>query len=271
MDPHSEAVVPKPEVQDWIAKARESLQTFGGLLPAVSSSNNGRNSTDEEADDENSEDDSGYDTAEDKLPKVGASPTSSTKKKDVSAPKYLPNEEAPYGLLAHLSIKANPRQKSVEPESSDAVGVARVDFFRPSPAPDPIRTSKLSNGMKLPYILSREIVTVQEVDTLFDIYFKKMNPSTSLLDPKLHTPQYVVMRSPFLFTVVCAIASRFYTERPDLYEQLMNYAQLAAGSALITGTKNEEMCAAYLLMQLYPVPAKRWEEDRGWIYLGVGI
>jgi hypothetical protein len=32
-------------------------------------------------------------------------------------------------------------------------------------------------------------------------YFDKMNMSASLLDPVLHTPQYVVVRSPFLFTV----------------------------------------------------------------------
>lgn len=51
----------------------------------------------------------------------------------------------------------------------------------------------------------------------------------------------------------------------------MEYGQLAAGTALISGTKNEEMSAAYLLMQLYPVPAKRWDEERSWIYLGVAI
>ena len=70
---------------------------------------------------------------------------------------------------------------------------------------------------------------------------------------------------------VCGVASRFYEPRPHLYQQLMQYGQLAAGTALISGTKNEEMSAAYLLMQLYPVPAKRWDEERSWIYLGVAI
>lgn len=115
-----------------------------------------------------------------------------------------------------------------------------------------------------------------------------MNISANLLDPVLHTPQYVAMRSPFLFTIskdllhmhwslningdqVCGIASRFYESRPRLYQQLMQYTQLAAGTALISGTKNEEMSAAYLLIQLYPVPAKRWDEERSWIYLGVAI
>ncbi|KAI6154797.1 hypothetical protein BKA82DRAFT_377648 [Pisolithus tinctorius] len=31
------------------------------------------------------------------------------------------------------------------------------------------------------------------------------------------------------------------------------------------------MCAAYMILQLYPVPSKYWEEDWGWIYLGVAI
>lgn len=269
IDNNSETVVPKPEVQDWIAKARESLQTFGGLLPAASSSRDDVHDVDADTSSDDgaadSDDDAGYDTA-DEGPSHSQSPAPPTKKKTPSSPKQIP-EEAPYGLMARLSIKS--RQKSAEPESSDAIGVANVNFFRPSPAPDLIRTSQPSGD--LPYILTRGIVTVDEVDALFEIYFKKMNPSTSLLDAKLHTPQYVVMRSPFLFTVVCAIASRFYTKRPELYAQLMHYAQFRAGTALTSGIKNEEMCAAYLLMQLYPVPAKRWEEDRGWIYLGVGI
>lgn len=51
----------------------------------------------------------------------------------------------------------------------------------------------------------------------------------------------------------------------------MHYAQLAAGTALITGTKNVEMCSGYILLSLYPVPAKRWEDQRSWLYLGVAI
>lgn len=131
IDSSEESVVPKPEVQDWIAKARESLQAFGELIPAAaaSSSNDdvrdadGGASGDEGADD--SDGDTGYDTADEHLPS-GSSPAPPTKKKD---PKLIP-EEAPYGLMARMSIKS--RQKSAEPETSDAIGVANVDFFRPS-------------------------------------------------------------------------------------------------------------------------------------------
>lgn len=71
--------------------------------------------------------------------------------------------------------------------------------------------------------------------------------------------------------LVCAIASRFYAERPDLYPQIMRHAQLAAGTALISGNKNVEMCQAYILLSLYPVPSRKWEDQRGWLYLGLAI
>lgn len=76
---------------------------------------------------------------------------------------------------------------------------------------------------------------------------------------------------PLTSCVVCGIASRFYTVRPDLYQQAMRYAQLAAGTALIGGQKSVEVVHAYILLSLYPVPARKWEDDRSWIYLGVAI
>ena len=71
--------------------------------------------------------------------------------------------------------------------------------------------------------------------------------------------------------IVCAIASRFYTERPGIYSTVMQYAQLAAGTALISGNKNVEMCQAYLLLSLYPIPARKWEDQRTWLYLGLAV
>ncbi|KAF9223844.1 hypothetical protein BS17DRAFT_121764 [Gyrodon lividus] len=277
MEANSEAVVPNAEMQDWIAKAQEPLQAYGGLVPPWAPMEH-REDPDPSDDDitaeEYSDDQSGYATADDDVPRDMASPASSITKKQVTAKtklNMLPADDAPYGLMASLAIKKSAREKSVEPESLEAIGVANANFFKPSSAPDPIRMNLAPTGVRLPHILARGIVTTQEVDMLYNIYFEKMNPAASLLDPALHTPQYVAMRSPFLFTIICGVASRFYTPRPDLYGQLMHYAQLAAGTALISGTKNEEMSAAYLLMQLYPVPAKRWDEERSWIYLGVAI
>ena len=73
-----------------------------------------------------------------------------------------------------------------------------------------------------------------------------------------------------LNVIVCAIASRFFTERP-IYATMMQYAQLAAGTALISGNKNVEMCQAYLLLSVYPLPARKWEDQRTWLYLGLAV
>jgi hypothetical protein len=157
-----------------------------------------------------------------------------------------------------------------------------------------------------PHILARGIISTSDAEKLFAMYvihdslflsiinsifsyFDKMNDSTSLLDPIHYTPPLTAVRSSFLFTVseyecshcnllcgiltapVCAVASRYYDERPDVYPQLMHYAQLAAGTGLISGTKNVEMCAAYILLSLYPVSTRRMAEQRSWLYLGLAI
>lgn len=133
------------------------------------------------------------------------------------------------------------------------------------------------------------IQTCSSATELLSSYFDNMGLSISLLDPVLYTAQKTCWRSPFLFTVseyhlyvphsmqdltinsVCAIASRYYSDKPDLYSTLMEYAQLAAGTALISSQKNVEMCQAYILLSLYPVPARRYEDDRSWLYLGLAI
>ena len=98
-----------------------------------------------------------------------------------------------------------------------------------------------------------------------------------LLDPDIHTPSAVLVRSPFLFTVICAMASRYLRFHPekesyaDVYSLAMHYAKTAAASALIDGRKCVEMCQAYILMSLYAPKGKRFDEDRTWFYSGVAM
>jgi hypothetical protein len=102
----------------------------------------------------------------------------------------------------------------------------------------------------------------------FELFFSQ--PFISLLEPKLHTPAQTFSRCPFLFTVVCAIASR-YSDKPDVYPIAMHFAKSAAANALVDGWKSVELCQAYILMSIYAVPARRWEEDRSWLYTGLAI
>jgi|ERR1700722_12466351 len=51
----------------------------------------------------------------------------------------------------------------------------------------------------------------------------------------------------------------------------MHFAKHSAANALIDGWKSVELCQAYIMMSIYAVPAKRWEEDRSWLYTGLAI
>ena len=96
---------------------------------------------------------------------------------------------------------------------------------------------------------------------------------------------------------VYAVASRYYADKSEIYPIAMHFAKHAAANALITGMyqvnawrriwcahvlfgafvrtrigwKSVELAQAYIIMSVYGVPARRWEEDRGWLYTGLAI
>ncbi|RXW24288.1 hypothetical protein EST38_g1583 [Candolleomyces aberdarensis] len=209
--------------------------------------------------------------------KSGATHNTQRKKHsgDKEKPANLPVEASPFGLFGNLSLKTSrPRSRvpsEIDEDEDKGAGIDNQDFFRPTPAPAALIRRAPTIEPQAPAILTKGLITPAEAEKLFHIYYEEINLSVSLLDPVLYDAKRTFWRSPFLFTVICAISSRFYEERPDLYQQAMHYAQLAAGNALINGTKNVEMCAAYILMSLYPIPVKRWENQRGWLYLGLAI
>lgn len=73
------------------------------------------------------------------------------------------------------------------------------------------------------------------------------------------------------FLSVCAISSRYYVGKSEIYPIAMHFAKHSAANALINGWKSVELCQAYILMSIYAVPARRWEEDRSWLYTGLAI
>jgi hypothetical protein len=70
---------------------------------------------------------------------------------------------------------------------------------------------------------------------------------------------------------VCAISSRFYDEKPEIYHMALHMAKASAANAFLDGWKTVEMCQAFLLMASYMPPAKRWDEDRTWFYSGLAF
>ncbi|KAM6490759.1 hypothetical protein JOM56_013722 [Amanita muscaria] len=87
-----------------------------------------------------------------------------------------------------------------------------------------------------PEIVLHGLVTPGDVEELFQLFYEKINVL-------LHTPASTFSRCPIPFHT----------------------------NALVDGWKSVELCQAYILMSIYAVPARRWEEDRSWLYTGLAI
>ncbi|KAG8742281.1 hypothetical protein FRC10_001705 [Ceratobasidium sp. 414] len=194
----------------------------------------------------------------------------------------LPADSAPFGLLAELALddpdreedKSTGRRSAIKEKDASGdrdVGLANVEYFKPGPMAHPELRRIIVERQMVPEILTLGVVTDDEVEHLFRIFHERIDAVIAIIDPVIHTVAGVKARCPFLFTVICAIASRYWVERPELYTILMHHAKSAAATAITDGWKSLEVCQAYLLLCVYPQPARSWEEDRAWLFLGCAI
>ncbi|KAI9449290.1 hypothetical protein BJY52DRAFT_1227874 [Lactarius psammicola] len=163
------------------------------------------------------------------------------------------DDAVPIGLLANLAISTSKDRPAVsaekkgkenaDDEDDNDVGVASRQFFMPGPSQNLALRKSLIDKISPPDILVHKLVTPEDVEKLFDIFYTRINPFISLLEPKLHTPALTFSRCPFLFTVVCAIASR-YSDKPEVYPIAMHFAKSAAANALVDGWKNLSNCGS---------------------------
>ncbi|KAH9942813.1 hypothetical protein B0H21DRAFT_695974 [Amylocystis lapponica] len=195
------------------------------------------------------------------------------------AAEQLPDAAVPIGLLAKMSLynnttKERKKEKTLagDGESDDGdVGVASPDYFMPGPVHDLAMRANLIQDHSPPEILVYGLVTPDDVEGLFKIYYERLNVHVTLLDAEVHTPANTFARCPFLFTVICAVASRYYPPKSEIYPVAMHFAKRAAAEGLLNGWKSVELAQAYILLSIYAVPARRWEDDRSWLYTGLAI
>jgi len=202
-----DVIVPKAEVLDWVAKAKESIEAFGGYIGIGTASvaknliEDSDDSVDSDEDDDDrflsarGSDDEGASVASEDRGFVSrhrhVSPETRGRRRDLSSekPATIPSHVAPFGLMANLLRKTrlDDGQGEENAENADEVGVARKDYFRASACnrmprvfpshqlriafsvatPDP--TARISDvGHDLnPDILTGGIVTPGEVEKLF--------------------------------------------------------------------------------------------------------
>ncbi|KZT70052.1 hypothetical protein DAEQUDRAFT_765076 [Daedalea quercina L-15889] len=150
-----------------------------------------------------------------------------------------------------------------EPSAVDASATA--SFFLP------YYTAIDFNNFKCPPILSCGLFGPAEVTALFRLYFDKFDLSFPLLDPVLHTPQYVLSKSSLLFTTILYVASREWTHRPKLHELARAHAAGSVKEAVKEGYKTIETCQALVLLSLFPAPHTSSVDSRASMFMGVAV
>ncbi|KAK0214503.1 hypothetical protein IW262DRAFT_1466262 [Armillaria fumosa] len=164
------------------------------------------------------------------------------------------HEHGDMSLFSHVPVRVRPEYK------------AQKIFLEPG--------FKLDNskGINSPEILALGLVTLEDAEQLFDIFYKYIYPFVAILDPILFTPKSTLAQCPVLFTVICAIASRYHQQKSSIYPIAMHFAKHLAANALVQDEmKSVELCQAYILMSLYAIPQRSWERDQSWLYMGLAI
>lgn len=177
------------------------------------------------------------------------------------------------GILPDLSnnskASTSPRENSdIAPSQMDAVGASRKGYFRFS-----LYSSKLDVDIKDDPI-DAGVVSLKDVEDLFDFFFNNINSVNFIFDPFLHSLAYVRARSKFLLTIIASIAARMrsatgsaeLTERLEEHWKSKLFPQIVIG-----GYKSVEISQAFLLASLFHRPTHIIVEDRAWQYLGMAI
>ncbi|WOO82561.1 Protein priB [Vanrija pseudolonga] len=118
--------------------------------------------------------------------------------------------------------------------------------------------SKQSDPVALHYL------SLIEADEILQFFHRHLNPMIAILDPNLHTLDYI-RGSTILFTAVIAVGSRFI--RKELHQPLLTHAQMILNRATATGDVNIGIIQALLILMYWKAPSDR----SAWVKIGIAI
>lgn len=74
-----------------------------------------------------------------------------------------------------------------------------------------------------------------------------------------------------LHIIVCAVAARYSEAHEDRLPVLAEFARDLAGQALVNGRKTIEECQAFLILSVYQLPRKHFDEQIHWLCMGLAF
>lgn len=110
-----------------------------------------------------------------------------------------------------------------------------------------------------------------ETDCGIHSFFERLHPINGILDPVLHTPEFVRPRSALLFTWILAITAQFDPLAASLSKRLRLHGEKLSKQVHASGFKSVEISQGYYLSLLCTVPSSTLSEDHSWPYTTYAI
>ncbi|KAJ5824764.1 Short-chain dehydrogenase/reductase SDR [Penicillium robsamsonii] len=110
------------------------------------------------------------------------------------------------------------------------------------------------------------LVTMDEACYLFPIYFIRLHPVNGILDPMLHTPDFVRSRSALLFTWILALTAQFDHGSASVAKRLRLHGEKLSKHVHTCGYKSVEIVQGYYISLLSATPAETLAQERSWLY-----
>ncbi|KAE8141844.1 hypothetical protein BDV38DRAFT_268136 [Aspergillus pseudotamarii] len=110
------------------------------------------------------------------------------------------------------------------------------------------------------------LVSMEEAHHLFPIYFMRLHPVNGILDPKLHTPEYVRSQSALLFTWILALTAQFDHGSAAIAKRLRLHGEKLSRHVHTSGFQSVEIVQGYYISLLSATPARTLSEERSWLY-----
>ncbi|CAG8406724.1 unnamed protein product [Penicillium salamii] len=110
------------------------------------------------------------------------------------------------------------------------------------------------------------LVTMDEACYLFPVYFIRLHPVNGILDPMLHTPDFVRSRSALLFTWILALTAQFDHGSASLAKRLRIHGEKLSRHVHTSGYKSVEIVQGYYISLVSANPAETLAQERSWLY-----
>lgn len=152
----------------------------------------------------------------------------------------------------------------------------RLQYFRPPDTSPPRDVGPDLDPVELALISMEEAYTLfpmyvppmeQKRDTAnLGSYFARLHPFNGILDPMLHTADYVRSQSALLFTWILALTAQFDQGSADIAKRLRLHGEKLSRHVYTCGYKSVEIVQGYYISLLSATPAKTLSEERSWLY-----